>query len=370
MNGKLDLRDWWNDPFDRGWLLSFFESRSLTRAVRVLIALCAGVLGTVPALVLFSPTGPTGLPGRIALVVVAAGTYGWFARWLVGGWPTPAMSFVFIVWSDLAITFCIAIDSNPLAGLAGATSFVLIGAYVTFFHGPKTLVCHLVWALASTVAVAIPLIFGADADPALAIAKLLVALVANVAIPPLLQFSFWLIRSDAVDSLVDPLTGLLNRRGLHNRAPMIVDQDSATDSTQLVMITIDLDHFKDVNDTLGHSTGDEVLVRTALRIKSVVRGSAVLARLGGEEFVVVDIVPADVITELAERIQQAIGAPATHAPVTASVGVAAIPAREWLLSSASPTEQLDALLDRADHAMYRAKNSGRNTVAIDSGTGF
>ena len=366
MAGNLDLREWWNDPFDRGWLLSFFDSRSLTGAVRVLIALCAGVLGTVPALVLLSPTGPTGLPGRIALFVIAFGTYCWVARWLVGDWPTPATSFLFIIWSDVSITFCIAIDADALAGLAGSTSFVLAGAYVTFFHGPKTLACHLVWAFVSTVAAAIPLILGAD--PALAVAKLLVLLVANVAMPPLLQFSFWLIRSDAVDSLVDPLTGLLNRRGLHTRAPLLVDQDSAAAQAQLVMITIDLDHFKEVNDTLGHATGDEVLVRTALRIKSVVRGSAVLARLGGEEFVVMDVVPADVITELAERIQQAIGAPATHAPVTASVGVAAIPAREWLLSSSPPTEQLDALLDRADHAMYRAKNSGRNTVAIDTGT--
>lgn len=96
-----------------------------------------------------------------------------------------------------------------------------------------------------------------EGDLPLAVVTGLVAYFVVVFIPPFLHIGFWVLRADAVDSLNDPLTGLLNRRGLQ-RSRNIVTADSAADDAQLVMIAIDLDRFKDVNDTLGHVVGDEI----------------------------------------------------------------------------------------------------------------
>jgi len=126
----------------------------------------------------------------------------------------------------------------------------------------------------------------------------------------------------------------------------------------LSLLLLDIDHFKRVNDTYGHSEGDKVLSEVAERVRSVIRISDSLTRWGGEEFIV--LMPNTGLTSaavLAERIREGI---ASHpfagvGQVTASVGLA-----EYL-----PSASRDAWLERADQAMYKAKSEGRNRVHID-----
>lgn len=360
------LRLWWTEPVQTRWLLDFFESRSLTTPVRLLIGACAGAFAIIPTVMLFSQSGPHGFVGRTVSVFFAAGAVAWMARWWFGSWPGPKLSAFFLLYSDIGITLVCLQDTNRLVGLSGSTLFVVTGAYATFFHGPKTLILHLGWSLMSVVALAIPVAVGPDPDVALAFAKTLVALVAIVGVPPVLQFGFWLIRSNAVDSQVDPLTGLLNRRGLQIRSGRIVTSEAAREGQKVVaVIAIDLDRFKAVNDTFGHSVGDEVLIRTARRIRSVVRGTSVVARLGGEEFVVIDIVPLSTPAGLAERIRRAIAAPADRAPITASLGVVALPNAHFRTGEADAVSLMDDMLVRADLAMYEGKRTGGNSVSVD-----
>jgi two-component system cell cycle response regulator len=124
---------------------------------------------------------------------------------------------------------------------------------------------------------------------------------------------------------------------------------------------IDVDHFKSINDVHGHAAGDEVLCEVAQRIGRNIRGIDLAARYGGEEFVVVmPDTPLDVALGVAERLcekmaEQPIAASGAAAPipVTVSIGVA---------QSEGPTDTPRALLQRADAALYVAKNSGRNRV--------
>jgi two-component system cell cycle response regulator len=127
---------------------------------------------------------------------------------------------------------------------------------------------------------------------------------------------------------------------------------------------LDIDHFKQVNDSYGHHCGDEVLKTFADRLRGIIRGGDLLCRLGGEEFVIVmpgvDVAAA---TRIAERARLAIKEepfvidPATQAiPVTVSIGVA-----ERALD-----DDASALYRRADRALYRAKAEGRNRVAADA----
>ncbi len=167
----------------------------------------------------------------------------------------------------------------------------------------------------------------------------------------------------------DVLTGWNNRRYLQVRLGEELAR-ARRDGSNLVCLMIDIDHFKRVNDTHGHAAGDEVLIELAQRIESEVRASDVAARYGGEEFVV--LLPntdTDSGVLLAERIRRSISSapiklrydgPVT---ITASIGIAGI-----------APDQVDdelktigeALIARADVALYAAKAAGRDQVAVDS----
>ena len=163
----------------------------------------------------------------------------------------------------------------------------------------------------------------------------------------------------------DALTGLANRTFFGLRVDDEIDKAKRSGGL-LAFHYIDLDRFKEVNDTRGHSAGDEVLKETARRLEEIAAPSSVIARLGGDEFAVVQvgIVRPEVAVSFAEQIcarmsepmQRRGGAPF---PMTASVGVALFPA---------DGEDAEALSHSADVALYRAKESGRATFrAFESG---
>jgi diguanylate cyclase (GGDEF)-like protein/PAS domain S-box-containing protein len=160
-------------------------------------------------------------------------------------------------------------------------------------------------------------------------------------------------------ALTDPLTGLHNRRGLEGRSEAIHFRPGGAPVTQ-VWIMVDIDHFKRVNDTYGHEAGDEVLKAVAEALRSTARGADIVARFGGEEFVLVlPDTSAELAVRIAERLRLAIEALSTDVEgqvirVTASFGVAQRAAQE---------SQLE-VLERADAALYSSKKEGRNRVTV------
>jgi diguanylate cyclase (GGDEF)-like protein len=158
-------------------------------------------------------------------------------------------------------------------------------------------------------------------------------------------------------ALHDPLTGLANRALLQDRtAQALTRQERA--GGRVAMLFIDLDRFKLVNDSLGHAAGDSLLLQAAQRLDDAVRASDTVARIGGDEFIVLceGVTPTQA-DELAHRIVQSFRTPfallGQEALVTASIGVAVAD------PEASPAE----LLRDADTAMYLAKHSGRDTAS-------
>ena len=162
----------------------------------------------------------------------------------------------------------------------------------------------------------------------------------------------------AQQARTDPLTGLLNRRGFQDQARQVV---AATRRSRLPMclLMFDVDHFKRINDSLGHDVGDLVLKQLAGSLRQRLRGSDVLARHGGEEFVALlpdtDLQGARAIAEaLVRGIAQESHEP--YGRITISAGVASVLGSE---------PDLDDLLRRADAALYEAKGQGRNRVCLD-----
>jgi len=157
----------------------------------------------------------------------------------------------------------------------------------------------------------------------------------------------------------DELTGLSNRRDLYERGQREMDR-ARRDDRPVSALMLDIDKFKLVNDTYGHSVGDEVLREIAVRIGKAVRDVDIVGRYGGEEFAV--ILPdssLEVAVAVAERVRTEISerpfdTESGPLPIFASLGVAT--------ALRSNNDAVGHLLDRADTAMYQAKQSGGDLV--------
>ena len=160
-------------------------------------------------------------------------------------------------------------------------------------------------------------------------------------------------------AITDPLTGLYNRRHFF----VITEREICKvkrNGGSITCLMMDIDHFKRVNDTYGHTIGDIVLKEVARRIKSCLRDFDIVARYGGEEFVAI-IVDSNLSIgqKIAERIRQRVSEKPIELknniklPVSISIGVS---------SQKAPDIDLDSLLQSADKNLYKAKESGRNKI--------
>lgn len=156
--------------------------------------------------------------------------------------------------------------------------------------------------------------------------------------------------------MIDPLTGLYNRRGFENRT----ENALADPSSVHTLLLLDIDHFKAYNDHYGHMMGDQALTRVSAAIRDAVRSRDIVGRYGGEEFMVllVNTTPQQA-SETAERIRQRVydlsiphmfnESVATN--VTISIGTAQV-----------KNNDMETALSQADQALYSAKNQGRNSI--------
>jgi len=155
---------------------------------------------------------------------------------------------------------------------------------------------------------------------------------------------------------IDLLTGLANRALFYDRLGQTIAQ-SKRHNNKFALLYLDLDGFKAVNDQLGHQAGDHLLVETAHRLKAHVREVDTVARMGGDEFIVIldNVHSRDTLELVANKLVDAVAAPYEHVGprhhVTMSMGIAVFP---------DDSTNADLLITAADDAMYRAKKSGKN----------
>ena len=158
----------------------------------------------------------------------------------------------------------------------------------------------------------------------------------------------------------DSLTGLPNRKRLDQAGTSALSWNRRN-KTQVAALLLDLDRFKEVNDSLGHGAGDELLRAFAERLESAVREEDIVARLGGDEFVIlqVGVAQPNGASCLADRLMKILSAPydirGSHVVCEASIGIAIAPV---------DAEDMDKLLSCADVALYKAKSEGRNTACF------
>jgi diguanylate cyclase (GGDEF)-like protein len=157
----------------------------------------------------------------------------------------------------------------------------------------------------------------------------------------------------------DDLTGLGNRRQFLERGRDVTANARRHDQWCSFAV-VDVDQFKTINDRRGHLAGDEALVRVAALLKANLRAADLVARVGGDEFVVLmPLADPEAARSTAERIRTAVRQDSLRLGLSVSIGVAAVRGEDV---------DLESLMAQADRALYAAKNAGRNRVVLDAAT--
>ena len=304
-----------------------------------------------------SASGPSGLAFHITAIAVSTTCLGMALMWLTR-WPTQRQSMAFAIAANVCTAAMCLAQSHPGPGIQGCAAFAALAGYVAFFHSSRLLALTLVIAAATATICALRL--SPYMDFALASSKLIVLGVSILALPFSAQVLVHILGNDALKSHIDPLTELPNRRGFHRSVRALVAASLGKAPSRLTIVMVDLDDFKRINDTAGHAAGDRILVAVGDIIRQSHRADSVIARIGGEEFVVAVVGSEQNGIGLAEHLRGEIAR--LRGGVTASIGVASAPfarAPELELRSF-----VDNLVESADQAMYKAKRAGGNQVYV------
>ncbi|WP_432523594.1 GGDEF domain-containing protein [Kineococcus sp. SYSU DK006] len=345
------------------------------RAAGVFVAVCAPVMGLLVAgCLLLAPD--LVLPGRVPLLAalgVAAPLAAGLA--LVQLRRTGRAPLWWALWATLAVWGVGACVHDPELRQSVAVGLVVAPLFTALFTRARRVstgratALHLVLTAPAVVHLAASSegdVFERAVRAACAVSVVGVVVVCSAVLRRRLDDA--LARADHL-ALHDPLTGLLNRRGLAARL------EELPPAPWLGVLLADVDHFKVVNDRLGHDAGDQVLLAVAAAARRAVRGGDLLVRWGGEEvLVVVPLEGPGELEVLAQRLRREVAEAPTAAPVTLSAGGAALPvgpvgpvgpvdpARRG--AAAVRADVLERLVPHADRALYAAKAAGRDRVHL------
>ncbi|WP_131536068.1 GGDEF domain-containing protein [Mycolicibacterium aromaticivorans] len=345
---------WWRQPDHYDWLTSYLTARRLVTFMRWLMFAVLSTIAAANALALASPSGPQ-TPVQRAVTCVASAVLAVIALSYLWRWPTRVQSQVYSVAGNACIAVGVLAEADPRTALVGAVAFVGLAGYVAFFHTAPFLVLTLGTGVATAAVSAARIAM--SGDTAMAVAKLLILCGGILAVPFCGQVIVHWLSVDSLKSSTDTLTGLPNRRGFFRSAQTLLRHADYRSRPHFTIAMIDLDGFKRLNDTLGHPTGDRVLVAVADILREVSGTDTAIARVGGEEFLYAQLSTPEHARESSEELRTAIAA----APwgVTASLGLASTVIRAPALK---PLELIEWLIARADAAMYEAKRSGGNQI--------
>ncbi|MDG4663105.1 GGDEF domain-containing protein [Mycobacterium sp. 236(2023)] len=347
------FRRWWDEPDHFEWITAFLRQRGMLRATQTVMA----VVSSSAALVALTFLAGLGWPTVQLLAVGVAGalfTLGVTAFWLTR-WPTRRQSELALVSGTLFIAIWSITQPNTAVAVLACTATAVTGGYVAFFHNNRLLLFNFVVAIGITTSATWRL--GADTNAATAVAAFWLAWFLNLTVPLAIRSITKAMGTYAMQSDVDPLTGLLNRRGFADAVSRQLAETSES-ATHLGLVMVDLDAFKLVNDNLGHAAGDRTLLAVADLLRHRSPRNAPICRAGGEEFLVAVTATRGGAESVGAQLCRAI-AELPH-DVTASVGTCSV-SLEYL--RAGLTEALvDELIAAADAAMYVAKRDGGNRV--------
>lgn len=331
------------------------ERVGLRRPVSLANAVFITAVGA--AAILLAATGMSTIP--VLCICLSIPAFLWGIRYARARAVTYGESVAYVVYCDVAILIGICVVTTTGVAFVKLAWLLAVSAYVSLVHGRVAVAMQSLVTTAGTVLAVVGAVSRDEYSAAALAAAVVTMLLANLFAGLVIyvgkaQFSE---HADGRDRLArhDVLTGLLNRRGLQEAYEATV----GVPGMHVTVVVVDLNLFKQINDTFGHHVGDQVLQRTAHRLRSVVGPDALLARLGGDEFgiVVVGDAPPDI--DYQRAVEEALNSASEDVPVSASVGVAVaiLPESDrTTIHTLGPI--VTHLLVEADGAMYGAKKAG------------
>lgn len=336
-----------------GWITDYLVARHMTGAVRVIMTLVAGSLALCLLALLKSVDAPRDTIPTVMMWIAFAGGVAGAALWAIK-WPTRGESLAFALVSNTSVALSCLSYPNPQGGLTGCIAFATAAAYIAFFHGAALVLYNFV--LATTVALVVAVRVVDSGHLALALVDIFLVLQVNIVMPIAIHVLVRALGMDLEQAERDPLTGLLNRRAMQQHITRML---TTTEHAHLVVAVVDLDDFKHINDTYGHQAGDDALVAVGRALgHAVFDTTAVIGRIGGEEFVVAAACATADPTLLSRRICKAIAD--LTVPVTASVGTSSAQIHTLGTDETTQRARIERLVVAADEAMYSAKRAGGN----------
>jgi diguanylate cyclase (GGDEF)-like protein len=333
-------------------MTTFLEQRRLLRSAQLIMALVASSSALVPISYLTTRDDLS-----VIAIVVSTGTAVFTlvmtALWL-NRWPTRWQSETINLTGAVFIVVWSVIQPSPGVAALAVAALAVTGGYFAFFHNPRSLLFNMALAVFGGAFAASRL--ADETDLATAFAAFWIVWFLNLCVPVAIRGITQAMGLYATRAETDGLTGLLNRRSFSDALQRML-AEPGRGATQLAVILADIDDFKRINDTFGHTEGDRVIRAVADLLRERCPAPAALCRAGGEEFLV-----ALTTQTTALVLAQTLCAAIADMPdgVTASIGVASVD----LGSPHNPDG--DALVGQlfadADTAMYAAKRSGGNTV--------
>ncbi|TDZ82015.1 putative diguanylate cyclase AdrA [Mycobacteroides salmoniphilum] len=322
--------------------------RNLRHLKRAIGLLCMSILplGTI---VNMHPLGPQGA-GRTIHQSLIAVSFLVGVCWMVRPWPSRRWAISFVTWADLSFAVSAWMYAGPMMRLAPILYMSTVGVFAAFLLGWRVLAVHCVFASAVLGSITLWNIHTGAATfldqflynaPAFTTVVLLPILIQAV-----IEGGRRSIRAAVTAANRDPLTGLLNRRGVQSTFEFELRKRPGP-ATVVVMVT-DVDRFKELNDTYGHEAGDRALQAIADALFANIRDGDIAARIGGDEFMVVAFVDnSDDIAAINARIRNA--PIRTDTPETSmSIGIA------WSSTDAEDFS-FESLTREADFRLYEAK---------------
>jgi len=343
------IRQWWRQPDRYDWLTYNLAAQGQQRPLRMVMSAMVATLAAVPVLMCWSPAGPHGvvpaLVASAASLLCLTAALMWLRRWPTRG-QSRALALIAAVCVAAAALSC----PDPKRGLLYCAVFAAITGLVAFTHTAAFLV--LISAIAALSVTGCATRIALDGDPAAALADLFLVLAGILAVPAVGQVLIQMLGTTAVQSDIDPLTGLPNRRGFHRASYGLV----ARAQGPVGVIVADLDSFKHINDTRGHAAGDQLLATIGRMLRRLNDQDIITARFGGEEFVLAGALGDDELIAHAEWVRRQIAGLPDGVTISVGSAVASVSG----IDDQGIRPCIDRLIEAADTAMYQAKKAGGN----------
>lgn len=329
------------------------------RAFSLMVAAGCFALAALCVVVQFLPAGPTGPVSRSVQTAALASGFVVGYRWVRRPWPRYETAVAFVLWADTAVTSVAVTMSTPEARLCTTLYLGIIGVFIGFLLGARLLVVHCAFGAAVISGITAAAVLHQHAGPMDLFVIYMPALMWVVLVPlcgaVLIDSGRRAITRVARSAHHDQLTGLRNRRGLHAAVQRAVTRARPVN---LVVTVCDIDRFKQLNDDRGHAAGDAALIALAGMLRSVARPDEVVARIGGDELVLVSFADdLDGVPALLGRLTLLNRIEVDGTGLSVSVGVAS-------MAAAAAHFSLDDLIRRADAAMYEVKRSGGGQCGV------